>query len=262
MVYYLIIKTTTMMTNAAARPKVVYAYRVKIGNEEMLFDVGTLPVSREFPGYEGKNLKIISETLPNGDPQILLECNKALRTSMFNPITIQFRPADCKGAYFTVKTEPIGEVEKQRSKLPLITANVEPKTDPPPTLPPPPVLPPQVLPPAGVVTLDDVKKHKKKKQKLQSKIDKKVPMTKIVYIEKKNPLLPPPWPDEPNESEDGKHLCRICLERDSCCMIKPCRHAVICVRCAIQDSDKLKGKCPICRGKIERIKRVYPIFYS
>lgn len=74
--------------------------------------------------------------------------------------------------------------------------------------------------------------------------------------------LPPPakarvecqWPGEPEIAKEGELLCTLCTERAIATIVRPCNHAVMCVRC----SAKLgKRECPICRGTIGSIERVY-----
>ena len=56
--------------------------------------------------------------------------------------------------------------------------------------------------------------------------------------------------------EDEETLCVVCLTEQKCMLIRPCNHICLCLEC----SNLLKSKvneCPLCRGRIEHIERVY-----
>ncbi|CAF0795245.1 unnamed protein product [Rotaria sp. Silwood1] len=47
--------------------------------------------------------------------------------------------------------------------------------------------------------------------------------------------------------------CVICLSGERCCLISPCNHLCCCATCA----KKIQNHCPICRGDIESIQRIF-----
>lgn len=62
------------------------------------------------------------------------------------------------------------------------------------------------------------------------------------------------------QAEEGDKECIICMENVPNCVIKPCYHKIICIRCSIElCKGKKKGEvnCPKCRKTIKKIKRVY-----
>jgi len=52
--------------------------------------------------------------------------------------------------------------------------------------------------------------------------------------------------------EDSADLCRVCFDAKINCVIVPCGHFSICMKCAM-----LVSMCPVCRGKIEQRQLVY-----
>lgn len=66
--------------------------------------------------------------------------------------------------------------------------------------------------------------------------------------------------DVKSTANDICNVCVICLENARNCIILPCAHMILCVRCSIQHADgKNRGEatCPSCREPIKIIKRVY-----
>lgn len=90
--------------------------------------------------------------------------------------------------------------------------------------------------------------------------DKIVEKEVIVYRDrpkKEKPVLPPPYPDEPVAAE-GMTTCVICYERAPATIIKPCKHTILCVTCAITHHNTSEEKyCPMCKVYYKRIERVY-----
>ena len=54
---------------------------------------------------------------------------------------------------------------------------------------------------------------------------------------------------------DDENLCRVCQDNARAYMIEPCCHYCLCVDC--KDDVKETGTCPICRGDITTIKKIY-----
>jgi len=56
-------------------------------------------------------------------------------------------------------------------------------------------------------------------------------------------------------AEDESSLCVICLDQPRCFVLVPCGHLCICGAC----TSKLGGEslCPICRGPVEAVHKVY-----
>ena len=67
--------------------------------------------------------------------------------------------------------------------------------------------------------------------------------------------LPPPAPGVGGEGEadEDDGFCIICFERRVDCAILECGHACICLVC----SSGLRGECPVCRGAISRVVKLY-----
>lgn len=59
-----------------------------------------------------------------------------------------------------------------------------------------------------------------------------------------------------NESDaaEGEKECSVCMQRSVKTSLKPCGHATLCVTCALQIG---LTKCPLCKKKIKKIKRIY-----
>lgn len=52
---------------------------------------------------------------------------------------------------------------------------------------------------------------------------------------------------------DPDTACVICLERKRKCVIRPCKHYSLCIKCSTQELTQ----CPVCREKIECIERLF-----
>lgn len=50
-------------------------------------------------------------------------------------------------------------------------------------------------------------------------------------------------------------ICVICLENDTCILLKPCKHKCLCLRCAftIIQKDKFPAICPVCRSNVNSL---------
>jgi len=55
-----------------------------------------------------------------------------------------------------------------------------------------------------------------------------------------------------NDDEDEENLCKICFDSPMDCIVLPCAHMSMCYSC----SRSVKS-CPVCRGKISEIKKVF-----
>lgn len=51
--------------------------------------------------------------------------------------------------------------------------------------------------------------------------------------------------------------CAICLDKEKTVVVVPCGHKCMCVACAKQLQASLAPRCPLCRGALERITRVF-----
>ena len=58
--------------------------------------------------------------------------------------------------------------------------------------------------------------------------------------------------NQPKELND--YLCQICLDTPRDCLLEPCMHFCICVRCVVKLVDK---KCPMCRRDIDFYQNVF-----
>jgi hypothetical protein len=59
------------------------------------------------------------------------------------------------------------------------------------------------------------------------------------------------------KNEDGDRLCCICLQRQKCVVLIPCRHLCLCEYCSDDCRDDLLLDCPLCREPIEHRLQVY-----
>ena len=53
--------------------------------------------------------------------------------------------------------------------------------------------------------------------------------------------------------QERSHECVVCIERNKCIVLMPCKHLCVCELCA----STCSGRCPICRAVIESEMRVY-----
>lgn len=64
-----------------------------------------------------------------------------------------------------------------------------------------------------------------------------------------------------NESDGCKNEsneCCVCLESKKNVLILPCGHICLCIKCSWELKTK-NGVCPICRGKITNLMKVFPV---
>ena len=58
-------------------------------------------------------------------------------------------------------------------------------------------------------------------------------------------------------TDHGDFLCVVCCANRKDRMLKPCNHVCLCSECATEIYHHLHGRCPICRGTISGVERVY-----
>ena len=58
------------------------------------------------------------------------------------------------------------------------------------------------------------------------------------------------------KSETEKKLCVVCMEADKNAIFLPCGHISCCMACAQSVKNSTK-KCPVCRGTIQSINKVF-----
>ena len=78
-------------------------------------------------------------------------------------------------------------------------------------------------------------------------------MEKPEKIEEK----PPEKIEEKQEEKKTMYsvsLCKVCYINDINIVFEPCCHAACCDKCVLN----LNNRCPICREKIEKSKKIYP----
>lgn len=64
------------------------------------------------------------------------------------------------------------------------------------------------------------------------------------------------------EAEEGASACAICISNVPVCAVVPCMHKCLCCACArtlAGEGTKAQGEvaCPLCKEKVEKIKKVY-----
>ena len=90
-------------------------------------------------------------------------------------------------------------------------------------------------------------------------IDRFVLILTIIYLLKKNirPTLPPVRRlIQPTSQEEL--LCVVCFTNKKCMLLRPCNHVCLCKDCTdlLQRENELK-ECPLCRGLINRVERIF-----
>jgi hypothetical protein len=79
--------------------------------------------------------------------------------------------------------------------------------------------------------------------------------------EKQSPALTPSFPTKDELKHDvlltdahhPEDACIICLERKRTCIIRPCKHASLCVKCSTPEIKQ----CPVCRVRISGIEHAF-----
>ena len=59
------------------------------------------------------------------------------------------------------------------------------------------------------------------------------------------------------QTDHGDFQCVVCYTNKKDWMVRPCNHVCLCFKCAIEDIHHLHGHCPMCRGTISGVERVY-----
>lgn len=70
------------------------------------------------------------------------------------------------------------------------------------------------------------------------------------------PRVPEPEVNEPDALE-GQTACSICLCKLVTTLVKPCRHACMCIGCSIQTCTPANSTCPVCRTPVKRVTRIF-----
>ena len=60
-----------------------------------------------------------------------------------------------------------------------------------------------------------------------------------------------------NVLNDQRNMCCICMEADACITMVPCGHLCLCRPCAQTIPNLLGSGCPICRGSVSQVIRIY-----
>ena len=69
----------------------------------------------------------------------------------------------------------------------------------------------------------------------------------------KVPDLDMPLPADYEENEDLTGLCKICMSAEIDCIITPCFHSAICLKCA----PMCKDTCPVCRTPNIKVNKIF-----
>ena len=62
-------------------------------------------------------------------------------------------------------------------------------------------------------------------------------------------------PEAPQLEEEA--LCVVCMDAPKNHFIRPCMHMCTCEACTLQLQEQGAQSCPVCRGPIEGIERVF-----
>ena len=68
-------------------------------------------------------------------------------------------------------------------------------------------------------------------------------------------VVPPVAPAPQPEAEEA--LCVVCMDAPKSHVIRPCMHMCTCEACTQQLQEQGAQSCPVCRGPIEGIERVF-----
>ena len=59
------------------------------------------------------------------------------------------------------------------------------------------------------------------------------------------------------QTDHGDFWCVVCYANKKNWMVRPCNHVCLCFECATERIQHLHGHCPMCRGTISGVERVY-----
>ena len=59
------------------------------------------------------------------------------------------------------------------------------------------------------------------------------------------------------QTDHGDFWCVVCYGNKKNWMVRPCNHICLCFECATECIHRLQGHCPMCRGTISGVERVY-----
>ena len=59
------------------------------------------------------------------------------------------------------------------------------------------------------------------------------------------------------QTDHGEFWCVVCSANRKDHMLTPCNHVCLCSECATENFHRLNGRCPMCRGRISGVQRVY-----
>ena len=70
-------------------------------------------------------------------------------------------------------------------------------------------------------------------------------------------LCPASTGEQVSLQTDHGDLCVVCYANKKDWMVRPCNHVCLCFKCANENIHHLHGHCPMCRGMISRVEKVY-----
>ena len=107
--------------------------------------------------------------------------------------------------------------------------------------------------------IERARRHKKLMEKMEADMnqpDTRTPQTRTPASTKRKSQGEASG-SSASSSADATELCTICLSSAKTHAVVPCLHKCLCEKCAKRVAREGLTTCPICRGKVEKIGRVW-----
>jgi len=70
------------------------------------------------------------------------------------------------------------------------------------------------------------------------------------------PQIPEEEEAPPVQDEEPTTTCKVCLEQEIRCVLRPCGHACLCTDCRDRLAQEPDPKCPICRQPFQNVENI------